>query len=59
MFPAEAVMTTKKKAQKLITLARARVRRADDVRIRLSKLGIDEQDVTAAVSWARKVTSND
>jgi hypothetical protein len=28
--------------------------RADEVRARLAQLGIDEQDVTAAVSWARK-----
>ena len=28
--------------------------RAGEVRARLEQLGIDEQDVTAAVSWARK-----
>ena len=28
--------------------------RADEVRARLTKLGIDEEDVSAAVSWARK-----
>ena len=28
--------------------------RADEVRTRLAELGIDEQDVKAAVSWARK-----
>jgi hypothetical protein len=28
--------------------------RADEVRARLVELGIDEQDVTAAVSWARE-----
>jgi RNase P/RNase MRP subunit p29 len=28
--------------------------RAEEVRARLAKLGIDEQDVTAAVSWARQ-----
>ncbi len=28
--------------------------RADEVRAQLSQLGIDEQDVAAAVSWARK-----
>jgi hypothetical protein len=28
--------------------------RADEVRARLAQLGIDEQDVTAAVSWARE-----
>jgi aminoglycoside phosphotransferase family enzyme len=28
--------------------------RADEVRARLEQLGIDDEDVTAAVSWARK-----
>ena len=28
--------------------------RADEVRARLAQLGIDESDVTAAVSWARE-----
>jgi hypothetical protein len=28
--------------------------RADEVRDRLTQLGIDEQDVSAAVSWGRK-----
>ena len=28
--------------------------RADEVRARLAELGIDERDVAAAVSWARK-----
>jgi hypothetical protein len=28
--------------------------RADEVRARLVQLGIDDEDVTAAVSWARK-----
>ena len=28
--------------------------RAGEVRARLEQLGIDEQDVTAAISWARK-----
>lgn len=28
--------------------------RADEVRARLAQLGIDEQDVTAAVSWTRE-----
>ena len=28
--------------------------RADEVRTQLAELGIDEQDVAAAVSWARK-----
>jgi hypothetical protein len=37
-----------------IVLRPLEVSRADEVRARLSELGIDEQDVTAAVSWARK-----
>jgi hypothetical protein len=28
--------------------------RADEVRARLAELGIEEQDVTAAVAWARE-----
>jgi hypothetical protein len=28
--------------------------RADEVRAQLARLGIDEQDVTTAVSWSRK-----
>jgi hypothetical protein len=28
--------------------------RADEVRARLAQLGIDDEDVTAAVSWSRK-----
>ena len=28
--------------------------RANEVRARLAQLGIDDEDVTAAVSWARK-----
>jgi hypothetical protein len=30
--------------------------RADGVRARLSQLGIEEQDVTAAVSWSRETS---
>ena len=30
--------------------------RADEVRARLAQLGIDEEDVTAAVSWARRTS---
>ena len=37
-----------------ITLKPLRRSRADEVRARLARLGIDERDVTAAVSWARK-----
>ena len=28
--------------------------RADEVRARLTQLGIDDEDITTAVSWARK-----
>jgi hypothetical protein len=28
--------------------------RAEEVRVQLAQLGIDEQDVSAATSWARK-----
>jgi hypothetical protein len=28
--------------------------RADEVRARLAQLGVEEQDVPAAISWARK-----
>jgi hypothetical protein len=37
-----------------ITLRPLRLSRADEVRERLSQLGIEEQDVAAAVKWARK-----
>jgi hypothetical protein len=37
-----------------IILRPLRRSRADEVRARLAQLGIDEQDVTAAVSWARQ-----
>jgi hypothetical protein len=37
-----------------ITLRPLQRSRADEVRARLAQLGIDEQDVKAAVSWARK-----
>lgn len=37
-----------------IILRPLRRSRADDVRARLAQLGIDEQDITAAVSWARQ-----
>jgi hypothetical protein len=30
--------------------------RADDVRIRLAQLGIDDEDVRAAISWARQTS---
>jgi hypothetical protein len=33
--------------------------RAGEVRARVRELGIEEQDITAAVSWARRVTSKD
>ena len=37
-----------------IILRPLRPSRADEVRTRLAQLGIDEHDVTDAVSWARK-----
>lgn len=37
-----------------IVLRPLQVSRADEVRARIAELGIDEQDITAAVSWARK-----
>jgi hypothetical protein len=37
-----------------ITLRPLQRSRADEVRARLSQLGIDENDVADAVSWARK-----
>jgi hypothetical protein len=37
-----------------IVLRPLRRSRADEVRSQLAKLGIDEQDVTDAVSWARQ-----
>ena len=52
-----APMPDSKKAESRITLPEAQARSADDVRVRLAQIGIYERDVTAAVSWARKVTS--
>jgi hypothetical protein len=37
-----------------IILRPLRRSRADEVRARLAQLGIDERDVTTAVSWARE-----
>jgi hypothetical protein len=37
-----------------ITLRPLQRSRAEEVRARLAELGIDEPDVTAAVSWARE-----
>jgi hypothetical protein len=37
-----------------IILSPLKKSRADEVRARLAQLGIDDEDVTAAVSWARK-----
>lgn len=37
-----------------ITLRPLRRSRADEVRARLAKLGITEEDVRAAVAWARR-----
>jgi hypothetical protein len=39
---------------RLIVLRPLQASRADEVRDRLAQLGIDEQDVSAAVSWARE-----
>jgi hypothetical protein len=38
----------------IITLRPLRESRADEVRARLAQLGVEEQDVPAAISWARK-----
>ncbi len=38
-----------------IVLRPLHLSRADEVRARLSQLGIEEPDVAAAVSWARKM----
>jgi hypothetical protein len=37
-----------------IVLRPLRMSRADEVRARLAELGIEEKDVSAAISWARK-----
>jgi hypothetical protein len=37
-----------------IVLRPLRLSRADEVRAQLSRLGIEEPDVAAALSWARK-----
>jgi hypothetical protein len=37
-----------------ITLRPLRESRADEVRARLAQLGVEEQDVPAVISWARK-----
>lgn len=37
-----------------IILTPVRIQRADAVRARLADLGLDEQDVADAVSWARR-----
>jgi hypothetical protein len=37
-----------------IVLRPLQLSRADEVRNRLAELGIEEQDVAAALSWARK-----
>jgi hypothetical protein len=39
---------------KCIVLRPLQESRADEVRVRLAQLGIDEKDARAAVSWARK-----
>lgn len=37
-----------------IVLRPLQISRADEVRVRLAQLGIEEQDTAAAVSWARQ-----
>ena len=37
-----------------IILTPVRIQRADAVRAKLAELGIDQQDVTDAVAWARR-----
>ena len=37
-----------------IVLRPLQMSRADDVRAQLAQLGVDEQDVAAAISWARE-----
>ncbi|WP_058185457.1 hypothetical protein [Terracidiphilus gabretensis] len=37
-----------------ITLRPLRLSRADEVRARLDKLGIGEQDIANSIAWARK-----
>jgi hypothetical protein len=38
----------------IIVLRPLQISRADEVRTRLAQLGVEEQDVSAAVSWARR-----
>ncbi len=37
-----------------IVLRPLQISRADEVRSRLAELGVEEQDVSAAISWARQ-----
>ncbi|MEI9981722.1 MAG: hypothetical protein WDN23_22540 [Edaphobacter sp.] len=37
-----------------IVLRPLQVSRADEVRAQLAQLGVDEQEVTAAINWARE-----
>ncbi len=46
-------MPARKKTSNRITLPEASVSRADEVRASVSQLGIDEQDVSAALAFAR------
>ncbi len=41
---------------KCIILRPLQKSRADEVRTRLAQLGIDDEDVTAAISWAHQTT---
>jgi bifunctional DNA-binding transcriptional regulator/antitoxin component of YhaV-PrlF toxin-antitoxin module len=37
-----------------VVLRPLQVSRADEVRTRLAQLGVEEQDISAAISWARQ-----
>lgn len=39
-----------------IVLTPVRIQRGDAVRAKLAELGLDEQDITDAVAWARQVS---
>jgi hypothetical protein len=50
-------MPARKKTENRITPPKASVSRPDEVRASLSKLGIDEQDVSAALAAVRRRVS--
>ena len=41
-----------------VILTPVRIQRADAVRAKLAELGLNEQDIADAVSWARQSTAN-